>query len=634
MPFCLLDSIHSHQQAVGRSQRSRPGTAQGKRRPTAFADSEPMDRSPSPHFTPSPHSTRSIAPSTSATASASPFLSPSPSHRPTQRQSEQRQLQRELKLHDREERKEPEASPASVDVSPLRHSPPPLPLQRSIHLLRASPLLAHYLPLLSSIDTRWTSLISHQSPHHRTEAHAMARLRAEERQVRDGLLAFLRVAMEYRRVDVHDEDGRVVGEGEEEGEAEGGEGVGKGWLVLDDDQSGSLDVDWNGRYWRSERRREKEAWYRREERQLQGLHERGLQVLTELYGRRFAQLQDFAHSAQLSGQSQTLHPRSPSLGAPMPSTQPPSPPMCSPLADDAQCLQLQTKLHEVLTALQSSVDASSSSSPTVDGSSHAHPVSLLPPPHPSLSSHSLRLHSQLSELSSLLSSHYLRVLSIIEHAHSLTSSSSTLDTMITHMHQEDRDRREEIDQLREEMRVQREEAEKREEEWREKLRQQQLDTWKEREEVHRVQRQMAELHDSLQRIEANRKAEGERQPVMVDAEAQGDGGAGPLRREHWEWRAGNSEWRNAGEGEEGKPRLALQLGGSASSSPRPTSPSPRPLLSARSLSRAAALVAADRGGVSARGKPLAAPSKTQKQAERESDSEATKARKWDGVPFV
>ena len=292
------------------------------------------------------------------------------------------------------------------------------------------------------------------------------------------------------------------------------------------------------------------------------------------------------------------------------------------------------EVHEVLTALQASANASSTSPPADDSVDPA-PSSLLPPTHPSLSSYSLRLHSQLSSLSSLLSSHFLRVLSLIERAHSLTTSHSTLDAMLTGMQREERERREEVDQLREELRVQGEAAAKREEEWRGRVQQAQLETWKEREEVHRAQRQVAELRDSLQRIEAQRRAEVERRPAVVEAEAQTDGGADPLRREHWEGRAGNLEWRNAGPGEEeGKPRLALQLTASPSASPQPASPASRPLLSARSLSRAAALVAANRAGASARGRPAVATSKTQKQAERDTESEASKARKWDGIPFV
>ena len=292
-------------------------------------------------------------------------------------------------------------------------------------------------------------------------------------------------------------------------------------------------------------------------------------------------------------------------------------------------LQLQTELHEVLTALSPSLSTSTS-------------ASLLPPPHPSLSQHRLRLHSQLSSLSSLLSSHYQRVFSVIEHAHSLTSSSSTLDAMLSAMQQEERERRDEVDDLREQLRAQKEEASRREEEWKSKLRVEQLETWKEREEVHRAQRQMAVLHDALQRIEATRKAEEERKPLLVDAEAQGDGGAGPLRREHWEPQPGNSEWRRAGRvEEEGKPRLALQLGGSeAALSPKALSPTSRPPMSARSLlSAAAALAAADRGGLGSAngGKPLAA-SKTQREAEKagggEAEPEGPRAKKWDGVPFV
>ena len=325
VPFCLLDSIHSHQQAARSPQRSRPHTAQRTRPALPSTDNSPVE--------PSPHSTLSHAPTSSASTSTSPFLSPTTSHRQSRRESELSHLEREIRLQQLEERKEAdEPCLPSANVSPLRRSPPSVAVQRSIHLLHASPLLAQYLPQLSSIDSRWSSLLSHQTAHRRTEAQAMSRLRVEERQVRDGLLAFLRVSMEYRRVDVHDEDGRVVGEGsgeevEEGGEVDGeGEGVGRGWLVLDDDQSGSLDVDWNGRYWRSERRREKEAWHRREERLLHALYERGVQAATRLYERRFSQLHDFAKGSQLSGKSRPHTPRllqSPSTYCP-PLTPPPA----------------------------------------------------------------------------------------------------------------------------------------------------------------------------------------------------------------------------------------------------------------------------------------------------------------------
>ena len=112
--------------------------------------------------------------------------------------------------------------------------------------------------------------------------------------MRDALLSFLRISLEYRRKDLHDAEGRIIGEWEEQ---EGDE-WGRRWLVGDGDQEEGLAVDWRGRYWQCERKREKEGWYRHEERGLQCLYERGVQKLTELFDRKFSQLLQRAFSTK------------------------------------------------------------------------------------------------------------------------------------------------------------------------------------------------------------------------------------------------------------------------------------------------------------------------------------------------
>ena len=294
MPFCLLDSIQRHQQRGSRSaRRNRPGSAQGKR-----LDSPPQDMEEA-------WSTRS----TSSSSSPSLYSSSASAVIPVSPRDAQRQRQRHRQ--ESEERKEPEddeggeeegsAAAEFTSQSPLGRSPSPLPIQRAIHLLHASPLLARFLPQLSTIDSHWSALIAHQATHRREEAERMRRLRSDETAVRDALLAFLRVSMEYRRIDVHDHDGRVQRDGdrrEEDGE------VGLDWLVGDDDQSDGLAVDWNGRYWQCERRREKEAWLRREERTMQALYERGVRQLTALYERQFRQLIAAAFDPKANTRSQ------------------------------------------------------------------------------------------------------------------------------------------------------------------------------------------------------------------------------------------------------------------------------------------------------------------------------------------
>ena len=633
VPFCLLDSIQSHQRAAAQSSRhGRPTSSNRPRRAATpdFADDGDSD----------------------VASSSSPL-----SKRDSERLSHQRQQSRESHLRDSEERKEPETS-LSSSSSPLRSSvSSPLSIQRSIHLLHASPLLAHYLPLLTDIDSHWSRLISHQAPHRRSEADAMQRLRSEETGIRDGLLAFLRVSCEYRRRDLHDDAGRWVGQGEEE-EGE----VGRGWLVEDEDQSGGLEVDWRGRYWQSERRREKEGWYRVEERQLQGLYERGVQLTTQLYDRRFSQLiqraQDDAASRRRQPHSQSVTPHSSSAGFS------PPPPLLSPfslcvLSADAESTRLHREIHEVLTALQ---EAGGSESSAETRESNDPPLSsLLPPGHPSLSLHARSLHAQLSSLSSSLSSHFQQVASVVDRCQALTSSSSTLDDLMRQMNEEDRQRRDEVQGLTEQLRLQREEAASREEDWSARLAAERLQRLRGEEEAKRVEAQLADLRDSLRQIEAEYKADRQRRLDRADAASQCDaaayvatlGDAG---------RGGGSHTSGPAAVSLSALQLRLPLPQEEKVSPRSRSPRSQTPLSARSLSVAAALAAADRGGGGAKGAKSLPPQRSSKDAERlltrgkagaarsppssavqpeeplsarqEGEGEGQRTKPWDGIPDV
>ena len=511
MPFSLLDSINAHRASKGRSTVSssstRPGSAYGRREKRV------------------PEYDVLVLEDDADTASAA--IEPTQRSHQTWKVRERQRHDREEELVKYEERKESDDSRTNI----IAHTSPPIPtsvsastsasiagvatssanrvpasiaalstytpqsfehspaLQHSIQLLHAAPLLASFLPSLASLDTAWSSLIASHSLYRQSESRHMAALREEELRIRDATLTFMRVSMEYRRTETHDAtDGRIVQQNDKS-DASLSEGEQDAWLVRDDGQRTTIEVDWNGRYWQSERRREKEAWYRTEERELQSLYEHGVQLVTRLYRHKFEQLMRLAADQRVTARV------------------------------DPQTQQLNTQVHETLTALRlqsttTTTTTPSSASPSASGSA------LLPPRHPSLSAYAGRLYSSLHDLSTLLSSHYQQVVQVLEHSHTLTSASASIEQLVRSLHEEERERREEVEQLKQDKRQLRDEQKSREAEWEEKLRLERLEVWKEREQRHRVETQMAELQDTLSRIQVKYDANRKRRLDVADKETQ------------------------------------------------------------------------------------------------------------------
>ena len=505
VPFSLLDSITTHRASKGRgttSASTRPASAYGRReRHTADFDQLLLDDD---------------ADGTSAAVEST--------QQPQQQWKvrERRRQDREEQLGKHEERKEADdnrnqdahitrhptdavvfaASTAATAVAAGDRVPPSVAalctyapqsfqqspgLQQFIQLLHAAPLLASFLPSLASLDTTWSSLIASHSLYRQSESRQMAALRDEELRIRDAMLTFMRVSMEYRRTDVHDAaDGRIVKQGDNS-EARLDEAAEDGWLVRDDGQRTSIEVDWNGRYWHSERSREKEAWYRAEERELQSLYESGVQLVTQLYRHKFELLMRLAADQRTAARG------------------------------NAQTQQLNTQLHETLTALRLQSTKTAAPSSAVQPSSA---TALLPPRHPSLSTYAGRLYTSLNELSTLLSSHYQQVVQVVDHSHTLTAASVSIDQLVRSLHEEERERREEVEQLKHDRREQRDEHKRREAEWEDKLRLERLETYKERELRSRVEAQAAELKDTLARIQAKYEADWKRRHSVADKDTQ------------------------------------------------------------------------------------------------------------------
>ena len=507
VPFSLLDSITAHRASRERSHpsSSRPASAYGRREPrTPDYDLLVLDDE---------------ADGASAAVQSSQPQPPQWKLRERQRQDREDEL---VKYEERKEADDNRIKPthstahptftsapaaASLTASTTTSSASRVPaniaalstytpqsfehastLQQSIQLLHAAPLLASFLPSLVSLDTAWSSLIGSHSLYRQSESRQMAALRDEELRIRDAMLTFMRVSMEYRRTDVHDAaDGRIQRRGDSH-EATANETGEDGWLVRDDGQRTTIDVDWNGRYWQSERCREKEAWYRAEERELQSLYEHGVQLVTQLYRRKFELLMRLAEQR-------------------------------STTRIDAQTQQLNSQLHETLTALSiQSTTAATPSSPSSQSASGSAP--LLPPRHPSLSAYAGRLYASLNDLSTLLSSHYQHVLQVVEHSHTLTSASASIDQLVRSLHDEERQRREQVEQLKQHSRHERDESKRREAEWEEKLRLERLEVYKEREQRLRVESQMAELKDTLARIQDKYEADWRRRHSMADKDTQ------------------------------------------------------------------------------------------------------------------
>ena len=346
----------------------------------------------------------------------------------------------------------------------------------------------------------------------------MRRLREEEQRWREAMLLFMRVSVEYRRTELHLPDGRVAsGSGQTTAVRAGGgrgggrRGVGseaatRRWLIGDDDQRDSMAVDWSGRYWQSERMREKEAWYRLEERQAQSSFQHGLGLLTQLYDRSFQQLLLFADDTKAHGKSQRQ--RNEQLRAAAacdlsqrcPSVLTAASVLCVTRAGDEECQRLRFELQEVLTALSpaaASSAASASSSPA--SSSEPSPSALLPPRHPSLTAYSdcPALAAVLPVLSAVLSppsrllSH--RALPRTDAARRLlwticcppcTRTSGSAGRRSSSSSSELADAKDREKQ--------------READWEERLRTERLHTWNEREQRSRAEQETQALHDTLQ----------------------------------------------------------------------------------------------------------------------------------------
>jgi hypothetical protein len=246
--------------------------------------------------------------------------------------------------------------------------------------------------------------------------------------------------------------------------------------------------------------------------------------------------------------------------------------------------------------------------------------------------------------------------------------------MMLAMNDEERQRRDEIHHLTEQQRLHREAATAREDELNAQLTAERLQTWREREEVKRMESQLADLRDSLQRIEGQYKADRQRHLNKVDAAVQSEASlVDSLLLD---------AVRRLGAGEEGGGRVpaASNAPTSADSSPHaesashprvhlrlslpqpqeerqsPRSPRAVTPLSARSLSVAAALAAADRGGGGAKRAKAASSQKGAKEAERPGSRgkgaasraatssqsvdlshvqrEGETAKAWDGIPDI
>ena len=510
VPFSLLDSINAHRSSSkgrrGSSSSTRPASAYGKReRRSPRSDSLEVEEE---------------ADMDSATIEVTP---PQQQWRLRERQRQHR----EEELVKYEEKKEADDSHATRPQHAVTHLPAPLTahasssaiasvlaassanrippsvaalasytpqsfeqsasLQHSIQLLHAAPLLASFLPSLASLDTAWSSLIASHSLYRQSESRQMAALREEELRIRDAMLTFMRVSMEYRRSEVHDAADGTIATSKDDGTTPLHESEEDGWLVRDDGQRASIDVDWNGRYWQSERRREKEAWYRAEERELQSMYERGVQLLTELYRHKFELLMRIAGDQRSTARS-------------------------SP-----QVQQLNTQLHETLTALRLQFTNDSTQTATSELASGS---TLLPPRHPALSAYAGRLHASLNELSALLLSHYQQVAQLVEHSHTLASASASIEQLVRSLHDEERERREEVEQLKRDKRQLREEQKRSEAEWEEKVQLERLEVCAEREGRLRVESEMAELRDTLARIQATYEADWQRRQSVADKDTQ------------------------------------------------------------------------------------------------------------------
>ena len=311
------------------------------------------------------------------------------------------------------------------------------------------------------------------------------------------------------------------------------------------------------------------------------------------------------------------------------------------------------------------------------------PATLLPrccclPVTPHCPSYAQTLHSQLSTLASTLSSQYQRVASVIDRCQALTASSSTLDDLMRSMNDEERQRRDDIHRLTDDLRLQREAAATREENLLSQLSAERLATWREAEAVKRMESQVADLRDSLHRIEGQYKADRQRHIGKVDAGVQSDISlVDHLRIDAARRRAGvdtlggglaAAAGSNSPSSAESSPngesashprmQLRLMLPQAPEEKLSPRSPRTAGPLSARSLSVAAALAAADRGGGGAKKGKAGSPQKEAKEAERpgsrgkavasragtssssqsadlpppQRDGEAVKP--WDGIPDI
>jgi hypothetical protein len=520
VPFSLLDAIAAHKQRARAFARSRPSTAQRLRRSTA----DEQDGSASLQ------SVDCSEPSSSS-SSSSALLSGRSAQQRRHRQVEER----EASIRALEERQEPEDELLSLRSSQPGRYTHSASVQESVHLLRAAPLLSRLLPAFARIDSSWQSLIAQQQRVRAQEADSMRRLREEEQRWRDAMLLFMRVSVEYRRTELHLPDGRVaaadrqqpsdLAEAEEEAEGVGSDAATRRWLIGDDDQRESMAVDWSGRYWQSERMREKEAWYRLEERQAQSSFQHGLGLLTQLYDRSFQQLLLFADDTKAHGKSErapTAH-QQPAAAASSLATLLVCSDACGAVllcADDEECQRLRFELQEVLTALSPAAASSTSSASSSPASSEPSPSALLPPRHPSLTAYSDSLHSQLSSLLSLLSSHHHRVFSLIERCHALTRASSSLDDLLSSLHEDERERREEIEQLKQQLADAKDREKQREAEWEERLRTERLEVWKEREQRSRAEQETQALHDTLRRIRSKLESDRRHRQDVKEAETQ------------------------------------------------------------------------------------------------------------------